>query len=76
MNELKYNEWNLILSIKNSPMSRAARRAFWSTDCPCGMHKGHLGGGETLKRDRKNHGIWKRLENTGKLMEIVENDVK
>ena len=40
------------------------------------MHKGHLGGGETLKRDRKNHGIWKRLENTGKLMEIVESDVK
>ena len=43
--------------------------------CPCGsMHKGHLGGGETLKRDRKNHGIWKRLGNTGKLMEIVEID--
>ena len=40
------------------------------------MHKGHLGGGETLKRDRKNHGIWKRLENTGKLMGIVENYVK
>ena len=43
---------------------------------PLWVHEGHLGGGETLKRDRKNHGIWKRLENTGKLMEIVENDVK
>jgi len=40
------------------------------------MHEDHLGGGETLKWDRKNHGIWKRLENTGKLMELVENDVK
>jgi len=38
------------------------------------VHEGHLGGGETLKRDRKNHGIWKRLGNTGKLMEIVEID--
>ena len=36
------------------------------------MHEGHLGGGEMLKRERKNHGIWKRLENTWKLMEIVE----
>ena len=43
---------------------------------PLWVHEGHLGGGETLKRDRKNHGIWKRLENTGKLVEIVENYVK
>jgi hypothetical protein len=41
------------------------------------MHKGHLGAGETLKWDRKNNGIYgKRLENTGFLMEIVENYVK
>ena len=42
---------------------------------PLWMHEGHLGGGETLKRERKNHGIWKRLENTWKLMEIVEIEV-
>jgi hypothetical protein len=40
------------------------------------MHRGHLGGGETLNQDRKNHGIGKRLEITGKLMKLVENDVK
>ena len=42
---------------------------------PLWVHKGHLGGGETLKRDRKNHGIWKRLENTGKLWKLMLNNV-
>ena len=42
---------------KISPMSRAPRHGVLL------MHKGHLGGGQTLKRDRKNHGIWKILGN-------------
>ena len=48
--------------------------------CPCGsMHKGHLGGGETLKRDRKNNGIYgKGLKILGfwwKLWKIMLNNV-